>query len=115
LQYVDERFALVVHPFDGLHALVGFSTKEVHIAHQPKALQQEDLLLWVTFFGGQHQFAKLAGHHFGKFQSAFRHVPLDLQKRLGRVLHAKHGNINGENAAGYHAFAGTGPVVGVWL
>jgi len=34
-----------------------------------------------------------------------------LEQRLGRVLHAEHGNRWGEDAAGYDAFVGTSPFI----
>lgn len=95
LEHLDQGLSLSVHPLDGLHALVCFVPQEIDVAHQPQPLEQEDLLLRVTFFVGQHEVAKLRCHHLGQFKTPLRHVPLDLEQRLRGVLHTEHGNTQG--------------------
>ena len=105
LQHLDQRLSLAVHSLDGGHALVGLSTHEVDIAHQSQALEQEDLVLWFSFFPPQHHVAKLGGHDLGKFQSTFLHVAFNLMQGLRRVLHPEHGTDSPEHPRGYDAFA----------
>ena len=94
-----------MHPFDRGHALSGFVPKKVNIAHQTEAFQQEDLLLRIALFVGQHHVAKLRGHDFGKFQSSLLDVAFYLVQRLGGVLHPKHAIVMSEHPLGYHGFA----------
>ena len=94
LQKFDEGLSFPVHSFDAGHALVRLVPQEVHIAHQPQSFQKEDLGLYVSFFPSEHHVAKLRGHHLGEFQAALRHVALDLQQGLGRILHPEHGIVS---------------------
>ncbi len=82
LQNFDQGLSFAVHALDARHALSGLVPKEVNIAHQPQALEEENLLLRVTLFLGQHHVAELGGHDLRKFQSALGHVAFDLLQGL---------------------------------